>query len=765
MTSFLLEMLAKSVLVVAVAATVAWVKKDASAAQRHMVWSAAFLVLLLLPLVHWILPRWPVPILPNSSMHVAPLEKVRIAAAQEGEIARLGASTASPGLLTATQMNGIDKAWLFGGLWAAGFLAVLGFRCVGSVQLRRLDGGSMALEDARVKALLKQVLSEVGIGREVVVRVSSSTKVPLTWGCWRPLLVLPKEALEWPEQSLRAALLHEAGHIARYDHLSSWMAWSVCALYWPNPLVWAGARALRAAQEHAADDVVLGGGIRPAHYAGQLLELVRKLSAPPHRGAVPMARPSGLEHRLRLIVESGRDRRPLNRWAKYAGILAAGMMLAIGNAQWARAADKAADAPSADGEWRAVIDCTIFEAPADYRLDLERAAQNSRATQSVASNRLGTVPVGRDESLPSALLAPASELQSILRGLEQDKRCRLLSKKQVQVQANQEAKIEVSNADQKSFEIGLLVQPLADEGIQLSFSRRSKNILAPSFRTTHNLDLASNLCSIIRWTETSSGSVRRSYAAISLREAGNRGALPAASPQGALVKPSRAQQPRVQIESKLVSLTEEAFAKESKAGGALEGILSNQQLAGDARAIIDPEKTEAFIKRLNAVHDMEMLSMSAVTCRSEEEAVLEHIREYIFPVHSVSEKDPGLMIPDKFETKNLGHTLHVLLKVSADGQSLQLRLKPEIVDLIRHEKTERREPIFSEQKLEAEVQLRSGQTVVLHRPVAFEMTPSFPAAPKGYDKERPVEKRMVLHLVTAKILPAQEACPAHRQSK
>ena len=85
MTSFLLEMLAKSVLVVAVAATVAWVKKDASAAQRHMVWSAAFLVLLLLPLVHWILPRWPVPILPNSSMHVAPLEKVRIAAAQRDQ--------------------------------------------------------------------------------------------------------------------------------------------------------------------------------------------------------------------------------------------------------------------------------------------------------------------------------------------------------------------------------------------------------------------------------------------------------------------------------------------------------------------------------------------------------------------------------------------------------------------------------------------------------------------------------------------------------
>jgi hypothetical protein len=130
----------------------------------------------------------------------------------------------------------------------------------------------------------------------------------MTWGIFRPVILLPEEAEFWTRARLEAVLLHELAHIRRRDALTQLLAFVVCAFYWPNPLIWLGAQRLRREAETAADDAVITSGIKPSAYAGELLRIasefrVRGLSLP-----LAMAAPSALEARVKSVLEPNQSR-------------------------------------------------------------------------------------------------------------------------------------------------------------------------------------------------------------------------------------------------------------------------------------------------------------------------------------------------------------------------------------------------------------------------------------------------------------------------
>ncbi|HYJ79653.1 MAG TPA: M56 family metallopeptidase, partial [Longimicrobiaceae bacterium] len=141
--------------------------------------------------------------------------------------------------------------------------------------------------------------------------------MPMTWGVRRPVVLLPDEAGEWPEERRRVVLLHELAHVARYDCLTQTLAAVACALYWFHPGAWYAARRLRVERELACDDRVLSAGTRAREYAGHLLEVARAfrpvgMAAPV---SVSMARPSQLEGRLLAVLDGLRSRSTLSRSA------------------------------------------------------------------------------------------------------------------------------------------------------------------------------------------------------------------------------------------------------------------------------------------------------------------------------------------------------------------------------------------------------------------------------------------------------------------
>ncbi|NQX71737.1 M56 family metallopeptidase [Paenibacillus alba] len=74
--------------------------------------------------------------------------------------------------------------------------------------------------------------------RDVQIRQLDHISTPLTYGIFRPVVLLPKNLDYNDEEQLELILTHEFTHIKRFDILKKWiLAASVC-VHWFNPLVW-----------------------------------------------------------------------------------------------------------------------------------------------------------------------------------------------------------------------------------------------------------------------------------------------------------------------------------------------------------------------------------------------------------------------------------------------------------------------------------------------------------------------------------------------
>ncbi|WP_372632126.1 M56 family metallopeptidase [Cohnella sp.] len=74
--------------------------------------------------------------------------------------------------------------------------------------------------------------------RDVQIRQLDHISTPLTYGIFRPVVLLPKNLDYDDEKQLALILTHEFTHIKRFDTLNKWiLATSVC-VHWFNPFVW-----------------------------------------------------------------------------------------------------------------------------------------------------------------------------------------------------------------------------------------------------------------------------------------------------------------------------------------------------------------------------------------------------------------------------------------------------------------------------------------------------------------------------------------------
>lgn len=303
----LLELLAKSAVILVAAAILHFALRRASAARRYYVWTGAFAALLFLPLTKLASPLWPlswqkpVPVQAVAPTSIPDVEPSSIPYSEPASI-ELATATAKR-----TNWPGIAiVAWLAGGLF------ILGYQLVGRIRLAIIERRSTEPNDPHLNALMQAAVDEAAIKGSVALRISEDVPVPVTWGTWRPVLLLPHDWQEWSNVQLVAVLRHELAHITRRDYPARRLSQFAMSLYWPNPLVWLAGAALRRTQEEACDDRVLSYGTPAADYATLLFESVRALAGQQQiadRQALAMARPSSLESRLAAIVDDTRDRR------------------------------------------------------------------------------------------------------------------------------------------------------------------------------------------------------------------------------------------------------------------------------------------------------------------------------------------------------------------------------------------------------------------------------------------------------------------------
>jgi TonB family protein len=290
-----------------------------SAAFRHLVWSSGILGSLILPLLTLLLPAWPSATLWNATALLA--SRHGMAAGPSSQSLRsmmVDASASSPLFIQAATLA------MF--IWAVGFL-VVSLRLVGGIaRLAWVSAHSKPLLEEDWKRAVLETSKSFKIARPVrLLQSGSQAAMPLTWGIFRPLIILPAIAREWPEGRRRIVICHELAHIARGDWLSQMCAELARGFYWFHPFAWVAAGHLRHESECACDDSVLNCGIDPSDYANQLLDLARTLrnssqALPP---ALALARLPSLERRFASMLNPSIDRRRLSPRAKLLTALCA----------------------------------------------------------------------------------------------------------------------------------------------------------------------------------------------------------------------------------------------------------------------------------------------------------------------------------------------------------------------------------------------------------------------------------------------------------
>ena len=288
-------------LVLAGALVLAWLLRRRSAALRHAIVAAGVVCACAAPFIRHLIPEW----------DIKPVSGVIVIEA--GRLDVTDVPNAPNFVAPAPRVWGVDEVLL--AVWASGAALSLLVLAAGLFRLRQLRVAGSRVPLSQWRRHVHADTAAIGLRRHVTVVEAPHPTFAATWGVLRPTVVMPSSARDWSPERFRLVLAHEFAHVRRRDwlvHMAAAVLQSVC---WFNPLAWLTSRELRRLSEQACDDVVLGLGVDEAVYAGHLIDLARVRSSRRQWMFAPaeaMARQSSLEERVRAMLDTKLNRRPLS---------------------------------------------------------------------------------------------------------------------------------------------------------------------------------------------------------------------------------------------------------------------------------------------------------------------------------------------------------------------------------------------------------------------------------------------------------------------
>ena len=268
---FLADATMKSFVIFAVAGLLEFILHRHSAAVRGLVWTLAIVGCLIMPLFSLTLPRWEVGVLPATSERFemdrltdnrqAAISSVPTASRPLPSASRPLPSTTAPSTQIAPpliqsksassesgapqpNMSGAGFTWLhwtdwLAVCWAGGtlFLIVRLIVGIGAVWYISLRSNAFSISIPQVHP---------DWTRPVSIRQSDAVTVPMVWGLFRPVILLPANVDELGARTAArcaAARIgtHPTAGLVDADNGTN----NLCCVYWFNPLIWFGVRRMR----------------------------------------------------------------------------------------------------------------------------------------------------------------------------------------------------------------------------------------------------------------------------------------------------------------------------------------------------------------------------------------------------------------------------------------------------------------------------------------------------------------------------------------
>ena len=200
---------------------------------------------------------------------------------------------------------------------AAGTAIRLLWVAIGIARLRRLRSGGTPVADPMYDDVQQR------LGTRAELRTVPGLAQPVTFGLWRPVVLLPDRFDTSPDAIRRAAVTHELLHVQRRDWLVVMAEEAVRAVFWFHPAIWWMTSRIQQAREEVIDHLaVLATGSRRAYIEALLFFADGPSLAP----APAFARRPHLFHRIVLLSKENvmSSRRIVVSGVALASILVAG---------------------------------------------------------------------------------------------------------------------------------------------------------------------------------------------------------------------------------------------------------------------------------------------------------------------------------------------------------------------------------------------------------------------------------------------------------
>jgi beta-lactamase regulating signal transducer with metallopeptidase domain len=291
-----ISLLAKATAFLLVGLTAVGLARRTRASVRHLILAATFAAIAATPLLINSVPETRITV-PIAAVTV-PTELPVAASVSGPSAAQVPIATPADAQFAISSRALLQAGWLIGSLL---FLNPLVTTLWKLRSLRRT-----ALPCIELSESVLSMARESGFSRHIDVLQHENVASPITFGVWRPVIILPAGAVQWGAADLRRALTHEIEHIRRADWMVHLTARTTAAVYWFHPLAWIAWRQLVLEAEQACDDAVVVRDER-TDYAEQLVTLAQRLttSAGP---ALGMAQRSDLAARVSALLDDARPR-------------------------------------------------------------------------------------------------------------------------------------------------------------------------------------------------------------------------------------------------------------------------------------------------------------------------------------------------------------------------------------------------------------------------------------------------------------------------
>ena len=153
---------------------------------------------------------------------------------------------------------------------------------------------------------------QFGIKRKVKLWLSTSVNTPVTFGFFKPIILLPVALLNnISTQQAETLILHELTHIRTNDYLLNWFLLFGDTIFFFNPFVSGICKKIRLEREKYCDISVIAFEYSPVLYAETLLQAERIKKLVPSFQLAAVSRKKQLLHRIQFFTNDKNFKQPM----------------------------------------------------------------------------------------------------------------------------------------------------------------------------------------------------------------------------------------------------------------------------------------------------------------------------------------------------------------------------------------------------------------------------------------------------------------------